>query len=257
MAPLFAISCFLLAIFSNGQYFISFRKKYLYYIPVLAWLILIISSDSIGFYRGYNPLQLTFVYYILPPLFFYLGVQFFSKKRIVIILTSIFLLYFNYVYLFPNAFAFFTTNEAPPTKEFPEIDLINKQSQIITLKKDKIIVLDFWSTFCGVCYDKFPEFEALYQNYKHNPNIAFYAIHVSYKNDKFENVIKLLDEYNYQFPKIYALDSEEIKTKLGVKLFPSLMIIKNGEIVYKGALITDRNVIFDNTISRIESLLKE
>jgi thiol-disulfide isomerase/thioredoxin len=134
---------------------------------------------------------------------------------------------------------------------------INKEKEAVTLSKDKIVVLDFWSTYCGICYEKFPLFEKMYQKYKDNPNVEFYAIHVSYERDKFEKVIKLLDKYDYNFPLIYSLDSESVEDDLEVKYFPTTILIKNNVVRYKGVLVTNKNVIIGNTIRQLESLLNE
>jgi len=34
--------------------------------------------------------------------------------------------------------------------------------------KNKLIVLDFWTTTCGVCFKSFPDYEKIYLKYKDN-----------------------------------------------------------------------------------------
>lgn len=166
-------------------------------------------------------------------------------------------MYLNNTYVFPNSFSYFSTSNVTVNTNMPNIEFVNESKEVVKLPKDKVIILDFWSTFCGVCYKKFPLFEKVYQEYKDNPNIEFYAIHVSYKNDEFEETIHLLDEYKYTFPLLYALDKDEVEKKLNISAFPTVAVIKNGVIRYRGQLIVNKNVVFGNTISQIKELLSE
>jgi len=40
----------------------------------------------------------------------------------------------------------------------------------------KVVVFDFWATWCAPCIDGLPRLEQVYQRYKDNPNISFFAV---------------------------------------------------------------------------------
>ena len=255
--PLIFVFSFILAFYIKKVKWMKQKTQLFYFSPLFFFFFFVlISSIVISIFTGIGFVY-TFPYLMFVPLFFYLGYLFYKTKNIIYLIIIFPLLYINHAYIFPNSFSYFAFNHKVVDKSMPHVSFVNKDKTPVILSKDKIIVLDFWSTFCGICYDKFPEFESLYHQYQNNPNIEFYTVHVSYRSDKFEKTIKLLDKYNYGFQKLYALDSKEMEEKLDVKLFPTLIIIKNNKIRYRGTLITDNNVIIGNTIDNIESLLNE
>ena len=56
-------------------------------------------------------------------------------------------------------FAFSKNNNSHKYDRLPEVTLVDKNKQKIDIHKNKIIVLDFWSTNCGICFKKFPDLE--------------------------------------------------------------------------------------------------
>ena len=46
----------------------------------------------------------------------------------------------------------------------------------------KIAVLDFWATYCEPCKQSLPHLDKVYEQYKDNPKMAFYAVSVDQPN---------------------------------------------------------------------------
>jgi len=44
--------------------------------------------------------------------------------------------------------------------------------------KGKVLVLDFWTTWCGVCLKAFPDFQEVYEKFKDHPDVAFLAVNM-------------------------------------------------------------------------------
>jgi cytochrome c-type biogenesis protein len=71
----------------------------------------------------------------------------------------------------------------------------------------KVLVLDFWSTWCGVCRTAFLEFQKVYRKYKHHPEVAFLAVNTSRGDDSPERVKRFVEINSYEFPVAYDEDS--------------------------------------------------
>lgn len=92
--------------------------------------------------------------------------------------------------------------------------------------KDKVIVINFWGTWCPPCVAEMPSFQKLYNSY--NKEVVFLFV----ANDKVENVLKFMDKNRYTFPVQFEVSSTP--TELVSGSLPTTFIIdKNGNIVMK------------------------
>lgn len=196
-------------------------------------------------------------YLIFTPLTSLLGLWLDSSlKKLIPLIISIPIFIIAY-YFQTNYFSFYHNKNAERAIPFPKLHITDKYGKPLSLSSDKIIVLDFWSTNCGICFKKFPELEKIYLEYKNNSNIEIYAINVPVKSDSFYKTTKILDSIGYNFPKIYAKSAKEINTRLKINSFPHLLIVKNGVIRYDGMFETNKDVLLYNTNDEIKKLLKE
>ncbi len=184
----------------------------------------------------------------------YLGWLFTNRRVFLIPLFSFILFSFVGFIVFPNVYVFQESIVTNTNKEFSGLSLVNKNQEKVELDKSKIIVLDFWTTSCGVCFKKFPDFEKYYFEFKSNPNIEFYSVNVPIQRDEFTKVVNLVDGLNYEFPTLYATSIKEIEN-LGIRLYPHLLILKDGKIRYSGKLITDENVFVNHIKTEINKLI--
>ncbi len=196
-------------------------------------------------------------YIIFIPFFTFFGYLYVKYQKKYSIVLSLILISFVSLILFPNYFVWYYNHDAEKNVNYHYIDVINFKQEQVVLDKSKIVVLDFWSTNCGICFKKFPDLENIYAKYKNNNKVAIYAVHVPTKGDVFNKSIKLLDKYNYHFPKLYAKSLQQVEDSLKFNTFPHLMIIKNGKIRYDGFLVTAEESVIYNIDDEIDKLLKE
>lgn len=212
------------------------------------FLLFLITSIFAGF-------NLLFLYLIFVPISAYLGYLFYRNKNYFIILIAFILFPLLGYYVLPNQIVLFNNSSARTIKNFKGITLINKEKDTIILNKNKIIALDFWTTSCGICFKKFPDFERIYLNLKNNPDVEMYSVNIPLQRDKFENTINLVDSLDYKFPTLFATSIEEAEN-LGIRAYPHLIILKDGKIHYDGRLETEKTIFISNLENEIERLIE-
>ena len=121
----------------------------------------------------------------------------------------------------------------------------------------KIVVLDFWATWCGPCNQEFPEYQKLYQRYKDNPRVSLVAVNTSWNNDSVEKAKNFLQAKSYNFPAAYDEDGS-VTGQFNITGIPTLIILdKSGNIRNKHVGF-DQSEDFVGIISeKIDGLLAE
>lgn len=115
----------------------------------------------------------------------------------------------------------------------PDFSLKDINGENVSLKdfRGKVVLLDFWATWCGPCIHELPNLKALYDKHKDNPAFALIGIS-SDVND--ETVAKFVA--NNEMPWIHIRETEEMQAKYNVIGIPHYTVIdKNG-------LIRDENL---------------
>jgi thiol-disulfide isomerase/thioredoxin len=95
--------------------------------------------------------------------------------------------------------------------------------------RGRVVVLDFWATWCPPCRRELPELEKLYRRYEGNSKVSFWAVDVQKNGETPEKARDFMKKAGYTIP--VACGSEKSFEGLGVEAFPSLIIIdKSGRI---------------------------
>ena len=134
----------------------------------------------------------------------------------------------------------------------PDFTLTNIAGQQVSLSqyRGKIVVLNFWATWCPPCREEMPSMEALYQKYK-DQGLVMLAVNVDENGES--AVKKFLMKTPYSFP--ILLDSENVAQNIyGVFRFPESFIIdREGVIVEK--IIGGRNWLSAGASKMLDFLL--
>jgi peroxiredoxin/outer membrane lipoprotein-sorting protein len=113
----------------------------------------------------------------------------------------------------------------------PDFELLDGNSQKVTLQSltGKVVVLDFWGTWCVWCVKAMPLLENLRKEYEKNPKVEILGI--SCQEPKNADPVKFMKDKNIYYRTL--LNGDEVAKKFGVSGFPTLFIIdKNGKVVY-------------------------
>ncbi len=96
--------------------------------------------------------------------------------------------------------------------------------------KGKVILLNFWATWCSPCKEEMPHMEALYQQFKEK-NFVLLAISVDYEGIK--PIKEFINKYQYTFPVLLDPKCETLDL-FEVKGIPTTFLIdKKGKMVGK------------------------
>lgn len=92
------------------------------------------------------------------------------------------------------------------------------------MMKDKIVVLDFWATWCVPCMQEMPYLQKVYDKYKSNPKVMFMVVNSGARNTIKDAVGWEAKNAQYTFP-LYFNNDPDIGEKVGFALIPTIAVI--------------------------------
>ncbi|HEY9048239.1 MAG TPA: redoxin domain-containing protein [Ohtaekwangia sp.] len=105
-----------------------------------------------------------------------------------------------------------TEGDSATNKPAPSFQLKDMHGNTVSLSdyKGKIVVIDFWATWCVPCLQSFPAFQLTVDKYKNDPNVVFLFIDTREKSENAEaRITKLLEEKKYTFKVILDEKGED------------------------------------------------
>lgn len=119
-----------------------------------------------------------------------------------------------------------------PFPDFQETDFAG-QPVSVALHKGKVVLIDFWATWCGPCRAEFPNVKKAFEKYHDK---GFDIIGISLDEDK-DKVAAYLKENGVAWPQFYDGKGWENKlaAKYGIRSIPATFLIDaDGKILGKG-----------------------
>lgn len=127
-------------------------------------------------------------------------------------------------------------------EEAPDFSLIDLDGNTVRLSdlRGKVVILDFWATWCIPCVRSFPSMQKAQEKYKDDPQVKFLFIHTMNRVDTATAMAKtLIAKYNYPFQVLMDLvdpntKKSPVSTAYRVVFLPAKMVIDpKGIIRYK------------------------
>lgn len=125
--------------------------------------------------------------------------------------------------------------------------------------KGKVVLIDYWATWCGPCRKSFPSLQKLYEKYKDNPNVVIAVVNVW---ERSEDRVVTVQDFLKQNPTLtfpmYLDKTDAVVQKYGVTGIPTKFILgKDGRIQFKEVGLAPDEQFIEETSKKIDLLLSE
>jgi len=118
-------------------------------------------------------------------------------------------------------------------------------------QRGKVIVMNFWATWCGPCLTEMPLFEKAIAKYKDDKEVFFLAITTDEDRDL---VAPFLKQYKFNLPVAYA---DYLNDHFGVSSIPTTIILdRKGEVSFRQAGFNPREDFIEALSEKIEDAKK-
>jgi cytochrome c biogenesis protein CcmG/thiol:disulfide interchange protein DsbE len=141
-------------------------------------------------------------------------------------------------------------NSTQEESKAPDFTLIGTDGKKINLSdyKGKVIILDFWATWCGPCRLGVPDLVSIQNSYKDKVIV----IGISLDDDRTKkDILPFMKEYGVNYPVVHGT-SEVVMNYGNIRAIPTSFVIdQNGNIVDKFIGLVSKEIY----LNRIKNLL--
>lgn len=113
----------------------------------------------------------------------------------------------------------------------PQFTLPNLDGKQVSLKDfaNKVIIIDFWATWCGPCRQEIPHLNRLYEDYRGK---GLEIVGISMDTDEPESIKKFTRDFRMEYTVV--IGNESVAEDFGLLGYPTTIIIdRKGNIVKK------------------------
>lgn len=135
-------------------------------------------------------------------------------------------------------------------KAAPNFSLESTDGMAVSLKqyRGRIVILDFWATWCGPCRRGIPDLISLQKKYKDDLRV----IGISLDTDTKSDVVPFAKKFNINYPILYG-NQQVTQAYGGINAIPTTVVIDQyGDIVAKYVGLVDKET-FEKSVEELIS----
>jgi len=139
--------------------------------------------------------------------------------------------------------------ESPGGKSAPSFTLQDLNGKMVSLSdfKGKVIVLDFWATWCPPCVKEIPHFIELYEQYKDR---GFAMVGISLDSQGVSVVKSFVRKYQVNYP-ILMTDGRVDKAYGGIPSIPTTFVIDSAGNIRQKYIGYQEKAVFETDIKAL------
>jgi thiol-disulfide isomerase/thioredoxin len=121
---------------------------------------------------------------------------------------------------------------APLPRPAPAFSLKKVTGETVTLaelSKGKVLLVDFWATWCGPCVKAMPDLQKLHDKLSSSGKFSVVGISIDEEGAKKVQPFLAKSKTKYTYP--ILLDTSDTWQQWGVKALPTVLLVKDGQIV--------------------------
>lgn len=110
--------------------------------------------------------------------------------------------------------------------DFTLMDLDGNEISLSDFNR-KVLILNFWATWCPPCREEIPDFVEVYNEYE-SKDVQFIGV----SNEDISTLKSFVEDYDVSYP--ILIDDANIMGKWGISAIPTTFVFdKNGQIIFK------------------------
>ncbi len=114
-------------------------------------------------------------------------------------------------------------------RPLPKLTLTSVDGRPFDLKsvQGKVLLLDFFASWCGVCRAELPQLKAAYAKYQNDPTVAFVLVSI---DEDAKRLQRFLGEMRFPFPVAHA-SAEQVEQLMGFDNVPATFYVDRSGVV--------------------------